>query len=98
MHGARLDCSPIQRRTVMNTSSATATLSPPRNSQAVMRRIVRLARGRRSGPINRLMSPSDIGQLIKPFVFLDYGVMPYTGEAYAGIHPHSGIATLTLPI
>lgn len=82
----------------MNTSSTTATLSHPRNPQATMRRIVRLARGHRSGPINRLMSPSDIGQLIKPFVFLDYGVMPYTGEAYAGIHPHSGIATLTLAI
>jgi redox-sensitive bicupin YhaK (pirin superfamily) len=82
----------------MNASSTTATLSHPRNLQSTMRRIVRLARGHRSGPINRLMSPSDIGQLIKPFVFLDYGVMPYTGEAYAGIHPHSGIATLTLAI
>lgn len=82
----------------MSTSSATATLNYPINAQATMRRIVRLARGHRSGPINRLMSPSDIGQLIKPFVFLDYGVMPYSGEAFAGIHPHSGIATLTLAI
>jgi redox-sensitive bicupin YhaK (pirin superfamily) len=82
----------------MNTSSATATLIPPRNAQVAVRRIVRLVQGRRSGPINRLVSPSDIGQLIKPFVFLDYGVMPYTGGAFAGIHPHSGIATLTLAI
>jgi redox-sensitive bicupin YhaK (pirin superfamily) len=82
----------------MSISSATATLIPPRNAQAAVRRIVRLVQGRRSGPINRLVSPSDIGQLIKPFVFLDYGVMPYTGGAFAGIHPHSGIATLTLAI
>jgi redox-sensitive bicupin YhaK (pirin superfamily) len=41
------------------------------------------------------MSPSDFGQLLKPFVFLDlfdnHG-KPFTGF---GLHPHSGIATLT---
>jgi redox-sensitive bicupin YhaK (pirin superfamily) len=82
----------------MNTARAAATTINFPNAQAAVRRIVRLARGHRSGPINRLMSPSDIGQLIKPFVFLDYGVMPFSGEAFAGIHPHSGIATLSLAI
>src|SRR5256714_1922723 len=52
--------------------------------------------GRRHGPITRLVSPSDVGELIKPFVFLDHGEIRPTGQRlFAGIHPHSGIATLT---
>ena len=51
--------------------------------------------GRRHGPIVRLVSPSDIGELIKPFVFLDHAEVPFTGRKLTGIHPHSGIATLT---
>ncbi|MGH8050381.1 MAG: pirin family protein [Arenimonas sp.] len=62
------------------------------------RRIVRRVQGKRHGPITRLVSPSYIGDLIKPFVFLDYGEVPFTGKAMMGIHPHSGIATLTLAI
>jgi redox-sensitive bicupin YhaK (pirin superfamily) len=41
------------------------------------------------------MSPSDLGELLKPFVFLDHAEVPYSGPELAGIHPHSGIATLT---
>jgi len=52
--------------------------------------------GRRHGPITRLVSPSDIGEAIKPFVFLDRGEVRYTGKPLFGIHPHSGIATLTV--
>ncbi len=59
------------------------------------RRIVFRSAGRRHGPITRLISPSDVGELIKPFVFLDHAEVPFTGEKLAGIHPHSGIATLT---
>jgi redox-sensitive bicupin YhaK (pirin superfamily) len=59
------------------------------------RRIQVRTRGRRHSPITRLVSPSDIGERIKPFVFLDHGEVPYTGEPLFGIHPHSGIATLT---
>jgi len=51
--------------------------------------------GRRHGPITRLVSPSDVGELIKPFVFLDLAEVKYTGQPLFGIHPHSGIATLT---
>jgi redox-sensitive bicupin YhaK (pirin superfamily) len=58
-------------------------------------RIARRTRGQTHGPITRLMSPSDFGHLLKPFVFLDlfdnHG-KPFTGF---GLHPHSGIATLT---
>jgi redox-sensitive bicupin YhaK (pirin superfamily) len=59
------------------------------------RGIVVSTSGRRHGPITRLVSPSDIGELIKPFVFLDYAEVPWTPEPLGSIHPHSGIATLT---
>ena len=59
------------------------------------RQIVLRSAGRRHGQITRLVSPSDIGEMIKPFVFLDHAEVAFTGEPFAGIHPHSGIATLT---
>lgn len=65
---------------------------------ATFRKIVARTTGKTRGVITRLMSPSDLGQLIKPFVFLDYGVMPPSGNTSLGMHPHSGIATLSLPI
>lgn len=58
------------------------------------RTIVHRTRGHAHGPITRLMSPSDLGQMIKPFVFLD--LVAKDGPAFAGpLHPHSGIATVT---
>ena len=60
------------------------------------RRIDLRTRGRSHGSITRLVSPGDIGELIKPFVFLDYfDTDPATAPKF-GFHPHSGIATLTL--
>jgi redox-sensitive bicupin YhaK (pirin superfamily) len=53
-------------------------------------------RGRSHGPITRLVNPSDVGELIKPFVFLDYFEMDPKHTPALGFHPHSGIATLTL--
>lgn len=55
--------------------------------------------GRTRGPITRLMSPSDLGEVLKPFVFLDLAVFepkdrPMPMEV--GWHPHSGIATVTV--
>src|SRR5580658_9818610 len=58
-------------------------------------RIAKRTRGQQHGPITRLMSPSDFGRLLKPFVFLDLidnRGTPFTGF---GLHPHSGIATVT---
>ena len=60
------------------------------------RRIALTTSGRRHGPITRLVSPSDIGELIKPFVFLDHAEVALRPESLIGIHPHSGIATLTV--
>jgi redox-sensitive bicupin YhaK (pirin superfamily) len=43
-----------------------------------------------------LVSPSDIGELIKPFVFLDLFDISAAAAPNFGWHPHSGIATLTV--
>ena len=58
-------------------------------------RIARRTCGQSHGPITRLMSPSDFGRLLKPFVFLD--LIDNQGKPFSGfgLHPHSGIATLT---
>ena len=56
--------------------------------------IVQRTRGRTDGPVTRLMSPSDFGEILKPFVFLD--LFDHVGAPFNGpLHPHSGIATLT---
>jgi redox-sensitive bicupin YhaK (pirin superfamily) len=68
-----------------------STKSPPARSA---RAIVRRTRGRAHGFATRLMSPSDFGEILKPFVFLDF--FDHEGAPFtAGLHPHSGIATLT---
>jgi len=59
------------------------------------RGIVRRTRGARRGPVSRLVSPSDLGEVLKPFVFLDLFEIEPTTPARFGLHPHSGIATLT---
>ena len=58
-------------------------------------RIAKRTSGQRHGPVTRLMSPSDFGRLLKPFVFLD--LIDNQGKPFSGfgLHPHSGIATLT---
>jgi redox-sensitive bicupin YhaK (pirin superfamily) len=53
------------------------------------------------GPITRLVSPSDLGEVMKPFVFLDRmefdgRIEPTPMEKFW--HPHSGIATVTVPL
>lgn len=61
---------------------------------SVARELVLRTQGSGHGGITRLVSPGDIGELIKPFIFVDrfdldsrHGKMP--------MHPHSGIATVT---
>jgi redox-sensitive bicupin YhaK (pirin superfamily) len=60
------------------------------------RRIVHRTPGHRHGPITRLVSPSDLGEIIKPFVFLDFFSAESPTGAGFGWHPHSGIATVTV--
>ncbi|KXU82408.1 pirin [Paraburkholderia monticola] len=73
----------------------TAVLTPSRGSALTPRQVVFRTRGNGHGSITRLVSPSDLGELIKPFVFLDHAVVVPTGKPMFGMHPHSGIATLT---
>ena len=71
----------------------TAVARPPITEA---RPIVYRTRGSQHGPIIRLMSPGDLGEFLKPFVFLDlFGFDTTGGGAGFGMHPHSGIATLT---
>lgn len=72
-----------------------ASAHPLRRTPASARAILHRSRGRRHGPITRLMSPGDLGELVKPFVFLDlFEADRVDGPGFAP-HPHSGIATLT---
>ncbi|KAE8755138.1 pirin family protein [Paraburkholderia madseniana] len=59
------------------------------------RAIVYRSRGQSHGYITRLMSPGDLGRVLKPFVFLD--LFDNRGDVFPtfGLHPHSGLATLT---
>jgi redox-sensitive bicupin YhaK (pirin superfamily) len=60
-----------------------------------VREITLVEAGQTHGPITRLVSPSDLGDQLKPFIFLDY----FNAQIEPGfgfpMHPHSGIATLT---
>jgi redox-sensitive bicupin YhaK (pirin superfamily) len=59
------------------------------------RRVAQRTRGSRHGSITRLMSPSDLGQILKPFVFLDLFDAEQMNSLGTELHPHSGIATVT---
>ena len=68
-----------------------ATLAP-----LPTRSIVHQTRGSTHGPITRLVSPGDLGEVLKPFIFLDRFEVAAGGQPPRfGMHPHSGIATLT---
>lgn len=73
-----------------NHSAAPAVPAP------VERTIHSRTGGSQRGPITRLMSPSDLGQYLKPFVFLDLVDAPSAITASDNLHPHSGIATVTV--
>lgn len=71
--------------------------SPDATQQAATHRAISYrTTGSGHGAIVRLMSPGDLGHLVKPFVFLDL----FEGESSfingMPMHPHSGIATVTL--
>src|SRR5438067_6571405 len=75
--------------------SSEQTATRPQTATVPLTRIARRTRGQSHGPITRLMSPSDFGRLLKPFVFLD--LIDNQGKPFSGfgLHPHSGIATIT---
>ncbi len=59
------------------------------------RSIVQRSSGHARHGITRLVSPSDIGEAVKPFVFLDHFTLAAGGPRMP-MHPHSGIATVTV--
>lgn len=77
-----------------------ATLEPTGRAEVVAavptRSIVLRTHGRRHGPVTRVFSPGDLGAALKPFVFLDrFDFIPSGGNLFP-MHPHSGLATLTI--
>ena len=65
-------------------------------TKTMLRNVRTSANGSRHGPIARLISPdNEIGEQLKPFVFLDYLDADLKAGFGFGMHPHSGIATLT---
>jgi len=73
-------------------------MEPRENAQTTMgrrSRVVFRTPGHRAGPITRLISPGDLGQVLKPFVFLDLFEGPADRPVSLPVHPHSGLATHT---
>lgn len=69
----------------------------PHSSAHAVRQVTYRTRGITHGPITRLMSPSDLGHLLKPFVFLDlFDLDLHDPRGGMTIHPHSGLATITV--
>ena len=79
----------------MNLAFSEAIPAIPRVAPAP-RAIVHRTRGFTRGPITRLVSPGDVGERIKPFVFLDFFAVQPGGSGGFGWHPHSGIATVSV--
>src|SRR5947209_6959081 len=78
--------------------TAMKTIAPPNTDNLrPARRTAHRTRGRGHGPIVRLMSPSDLGEALKPFVFLDlFAADAGKMRDAMQLHPHSGIATITV--
>jgi redox-sensitive bicupin YhaK (pirin superfamily) len=70
--------------------SAGAPVRAGRGSMAV------LVNGRRHGAITRLITPWDVGELTSPFVLLNYAEAERRSRPLFGIHPPSGVTTLTV--
>ncbi|MDN7177410.1 pirin family protein [Caballeronia sp. SEWSISQ10-4 2] len=68
------------------------TSAPLRGEKAIVTRTA----GRQHGPVKRLVSPAELGETLKPFVFLDYFDSSVEAEMRFSMHPHSGLATTTV--
>jgi redox-sensitive bicupin YhaK (pirin superfamily) len=84
---------PMENR--QTASASDRAVLPEHRALMTLRKITDRTKGRRHGPITRLMSPGDLGEVLKPFVFLDLIDMSQATFPGFGLHPHSGIATLT---
>lgn len=69
----------------------------PTSGSESVRRVAFRTTGNTHGPVTRLMSPSDLGHMLKPFVFLDlFNIDLHNPRTGFSIHPHSGLATITV--
>jgi len=61
------------------------------------RSVIHRTRGRGHGEVFRLVSPNDLGQQLNPSSSLDsFGGVISEFAAAGGMHPHSGIRTITV--
>jgi hypothetical protein len=91
MYGTKSHAASCNRQRSNGAPSLAGTKADPR-------RIALLASGRRHGPITRLITPWDIGELTKPFIFLDYAEVAPGPRPLLRICRHSGTATLTIAL
>jgi redox-sensitive bicupin YhaK (pirin superfamily) len=84
--------SPAKDRARLNMQPTAHTAGPQSGSNPLVTRTA----GLQHSAVKRLVSPAELGEMLKPFVFLDY----FDSSAAAGMrfsmHPHSGIATTTV--
>lgn len=78
----------------MNTITERFTATGNANERP-HRPIVYRTNGSTRGGVTRLASPGGVGEIIKPFVFLDLFELE-SSQHKMGMHPHSGIATVTV--
>ncbi|TIP78569.1 MAG: hypothetical protein E5X63_37120, partial [Mesorhizobium sp.] len=64
-------CRRAQQLEINRKTGAIPMAHPLKEASPIPRRIVQQTRGHGEGFITRLMSPTDLGQALKPFVFLD---------------------------
>lgn len=72
------------------------SVQPEETVDTNIREIAFRTHGTVMGPITRLATPSDVGEMIKPFVFLDAFDTNPNPPREIGFHSHSGIATVSL--
>jgi redox-sensitive bicupin YhaK (pirin superfamily) len=89
MYGTKIQAAPCNHQRLNGAASLAG-------AKADSRRIALLASGRRHGPITRLITPWNVGELATPFVFLDYAEVAPGSRPLCGIQPHSTIASLTI--
>ena len=92
---------PDRRRVMLGGVGLIASCTPrapvARAKETVMnqRPIRSRTQGSQRGFIRRMVSPGDLGEHLKPFVFLDHLRGEMTPGAGFPYHPHSGIATVS---
>ena len=99
--GRRRACLPLDRQrgsggVVSEANDSHRAPGARDESRQPGRKIVTRTKGRTNGPITQFVSPSDLGQSIKPFVMLARYSVPEAATFQYPMHPHSGVASLAM--